>query len=84
MCCMVLATGLGGREDSRAPLTKNIHDLGTKLRLFDVRPTEDMVLANLKLPQSDILQLAHIAWGTYAWLTLDQILMVLWFSADGS
>jgi hypothetical protein len=69
MSYMILAATVCGREDLRAPLTKDVHDLSIKLGLFGVRPTEELILPFLKLPQSDILQLAHIAWGIYAWLT---------------
>lgn len=73
MSYMMLAATVCGREDLRAPLAKDIHDLGIQLKLFGVQPSENLVLEFLGLPRAKILQLAHIAWGLYAWLTLEDV-----------
>jgi hypothetical protein len=69
MYYMMLAAVVCGREDLRAPLMKDVHGLGIKLRLFGVPPTEDLVLEAQKLSRAEIQQRAHIAWGIYGWLT---------------
>lgn len=68
-CYLSIAATMSGRENLRAPLVKEIRDIAIKLKLFDVRATEELVLAFHKLPTQEVRQLAHVAWGTYAWLT---------------
>lgn len=68
-CYLSLGATMSGREDVRAPLVKEIGAIAVKLKFLGVPPTEELVLAFHKLPAQRIRQLAHVAWGTYAWLT---------------
>jgi hypothetical protein len=64
-----LAATMFGREDLRAPLIDEIFNLGTRLKLFGVPLTTELILEFRGHPDQWIRQVAHVAWGTYAWLT---------------
>lgn len=60
---------MNGQDTTRFPSTEEICALGIKLKLFGVQPTRELVLAFHELPSQTIRQLAHAAWGAYAWMT---------------
>ena len=66
---LAVAAIWGGRNELGVTLMEEIRSTGSRMNLFDVRPTKDLLDSFIRLPSEDIKALAHVAWGCYGWST---------------
>ncbi|KAK2040168.1 hypothetical protein LZ31DRAFT_558122 [Colletotrichum somersetense] len=69
MCYLAMAAGISGHEDLAFALLKDIRAMATRMDLFGVWPTDELLRVFHQLPLEKFKAMATAAWGTYGWLT---------------
>ncbi|KAK2031992.1 hypothetical protein LX32DRAFT_237142 [Colletotrichum zoysiae] len=69
MCYLAMAAGMSGHEDMAFALLKDIRAMATRMNLFGVQPTDELLGVFHQLPLEKFKAMATAAWGTYGWLT---------------
>lgn len=57
-----------GRDEMAMQVIDDARNMPPRLKLFDVRPTQDLTNSFLDSSPDDIRALSHIAWGSYGLL----------------